>query len=305
MSCSVVSDRPIDPTLHHEAVPAQSGQSAPKPSAQEQKVESVVKEALAKVEPQGGIGPSTASPVVQESPEVLKERAFVQQRKKIMAARMQKWKATYDPKPSLGLSLQRGMTAIIHTECFDVLTLFMSNVAKATTRERIAHLLRKNKAIMEANLCYMNSDTEKKVREASEIITHELEKLGNPAEPAKNGSVNKLKGISPKDPLCEVKTRILKKLDEWKAGFTPVANCIIATFVPGGKDGVVSKTEKLLKEIYKGIARAETKENLRAWLESRRQLMAEYTHLLNATAESKIEEARAILESEMKALAAS
>jgi hypothetical protein len=308
MSCSVVANRPVDPVAIQGPVPTQSEQSAPKPSAHEQKVEGVATQVLAKIEPKEGVavkvGRSTgdAPPAVTQAD--LKEREFLRIRKKIIHGRLQKWKATYDPKPELLLSFQKGMAAIIHTECLDALDLFMSKIAKAPTREKVAHLLRKNEAIMVANLRYMSGGTKTKVQEAQEIIHHELEKLGNPAEPAKNTGANKLKGVSPKDPLFDIKNRLLDKLNEWKAGFTPVANRVITTFFSGKKEGIVSKTENLLKEIYKGIVRAETKENLRAWLESRRQLMAEYTHLLNDTAAGEIEKAQAILESEMKALAA-
>ncbi len=230
-----------------------------------------------------------------------REQLFVQYRKAIMRQKLDKWKEGYDPAPAFLLSLIPGMNRIVHIESYRVLDTFMAKLDKAQSRQKLASLLRKNAQILRESMFCMNAASERKMKEACDIIERELKMIGHVEEKAPATGEKKVRAVAKGDSLFAYKTRLMEKLDEWKKDFDPQPMHILAC-VPGVMENVTKKAKRLFDNLYKGIVKSESKEKLVQLLSSSKELVTNYSLFVSSATQAKLTAACAILSAELAEL---
>lgn len=237
------------------------------------------------------------APVAEQSRELL----FVQIKVRSMLKKLERWKQDYDPAPAFYLGWIPGMSRTVHIESFDVLEAFMTKLGKATTRQKLASILKKNAQIMQESMFCMNTATVAKMTEACSLIEEELKKIGHVDELLQGEKEKKQPAISPQDPLFVYKTRLMEKLGAWNRDFAPQPQSLISV-VPGVVDTLANKAKRLFNHLYKGIAKADAREKLTKFLTDYKELISNYSLFVNAATAEKLEAVRDILGAEIAAL---
>jgi hypothetical protein len=236
-----------------------------------------------------------------------KEKSFIERRKKLIEDRLNALRNGYTPFPADMLyycpGIGSAITRIVQKESKDVLENGIEKLRKATTRQKIAALLRKTKKIMEESMFCMNTATVTKMQQGCAIIEHELKKLGHVvvADSAKVGE-KKSHTIDSKDSLFSEKTSLMKKLDDWKKDFDPQPQYLLSC-VSGVGESVKNKAMTLFSDLYKGIVKAESAEKLCGLFKTSRELVTDYGYFVSPVTWTKLVAVCRILESEEKELA--
>ncbi len=213
-------------------------------------------------------------------------QAYFKARKEKMVQRLEAWKKDYDPAPGFPYSWLPNMSKIVHIESFDVLEAFVAGVSHATTREKIDSILKKNVQIMKDSMFCMNAATVAKMTEGCKIIEHERKMLGCPERAPKKPEEKKPRVVALDDPLFSQKSRLMKKLEEWRKDFDPQPQCLLAC-LPGIVDSLSTKAKRLFDGLYKGVVKVE-KEKFTKFLESHRDLILSYSSFVNSLTAAKL-----------------
>jgi hypothetical protein len=231
------------------------------------------------------------------------EKAFVVEKREFISGILEKWRKDYYPAPAFVLSWIPAVNRIVEKESFDVVNTFVEKLSKVSTRQRLAALLQKNANVLKESMFCMNSATESKMKEACAMIEKELQELGDVGVASKHEVKKAPLTIAADDPLYTEKSRLMKKLDDWKIDFDPQPLYILS-YVAGVTESVSKKAERLFHVLFKGIVRASTKEGLMKILDVSSSLMSDYSTFVNPSTAVKLTAACESLSKEKEILAA-
>jgi hypothetical protein len=299
MTCTVVSDPiQVPPTLVDLATNPQESSKAI--ASHDENIAEVALPVIQKTSEKKEAAPVHKKITVKRSSPEQTEEAFVAWRKNLMELRFEQWKKAYDPAPGIGYSCFPNMANIVRIESMDVVDTFIKKVKVATTRQKLAALLRKNAKVIQDNMDCMNTATVEKMNLACKMIERELGKLGCVEEPPKKSGEKKPLVVAADDPLFSQKTGLLKKLKEWREDFVPQPSLVI--FLAGAAQSLTKRVEGLFDILCKGVAKAKTKMDLATFLEKRKELTEHYRALVNTATETKLIHVCGILDDERKGL---